>query len=104
MSWQRAKKIHFIGIGGIGVSAIARMMLAHGKTVTGSDLNSSETTEELEKLGAKVYLGHNKKNLESETDLVIYSPAIPGNNPELKRALELQVTGYKLSGIFRPVK
>ncbi len=96
MSWQRAKKIHFIGIGGIGVSAIARMMLAHGKTVTGSDLNSSETTEELEKLGAKVYLGHNKKNLESETDLVIYSPAIPGNNPELKRALELQVTGYKL--------
>jgi UDP-N-acetylmuramate--alanine ligase len=80
-------KIHFIGIGGIGVSALARYYLAKGHKVTGSDLVSSEITDALEKKGAKLLIGkHKAKNLPKDTDLVIYSPAIRPDNPELKSA------------------
>ena len=65
------QKVHFIGIGGIGVSAIARMMLGEGKPlgklrareVSGSDVGRSEITDELKKLGAEIFLGHNEKYL-----------------------------------------
>jgi UDP-N-acetylmuramate--alanine ligase len=70
-------KIHFIGIGGIGVSALAQYYLAKGHEVSGSDLSSSEITDYLEKRGAKI----SKPKL---PDLVIYSPAVKGDNPELK--------------------
>jgi len=80
-------KIHFIGIGGIGVSALARYYLEKGHKVSGSDLISSEITDSLKRLGAKIFVGsHNPKHLKSGVDQVVYSPAVQKNNPELKEA------------------
>jgi UDP-N-acetylmuramate--alanine ligase len=85
-------KIHFIGIGGIGVSALARYYLAKGYEVSGSDLVSSEITKALEKLGTKIFIGkHKAKNLSKDANLVIYSPAVTENNPELKKARKLKI-------------
>jgi UDP-N-acetylmuramate--alanine ligase len=85
-------KLHFIGIGGIGVSALARYYLAQGHEVSGSDLASSEITKALEKLGAKVFIGkHKAENLPKDVDLVIYSPAVTEDNPELKKAKKLKI-------------
>jgi len=76
--------IHFIGIGGIGVSALARYYLKRGWKVSGSDLVSSDITDALKKLEAKIFIGkHKPENLPKDADLVIYSPAIPKDNPEL---------------------
>ncbi len=83
-------KIHFIGIGGIGVSALAKYYLEKGHQVSGSDLVSSEITDALKKRGAKVYIGHKILNLKLP-DLVIYSPAVPENNLELKEAKKLGI-------------
>ena len=85
-------KLHFIGIGGIGVSALARYYLAQGHKVSGSDLFSSEITRALKKLGAKILIGkHRAKNLPKDADLVIYSPAVTEDNPELKKAKRLKI-------------
>ncbi len=80
-------KIYFIGIGGIGVSALARYYLEKGHKVSGSDLVSSEITQTLKKLGARIFIGkHKAKNLLKDVDLVIYSPAVTPTNPEFKEA------------------
>jgi UDP-N-acetylmuramate--alanine ligase len=85
-------KIHFIGIGGIGVSALARYYLAKGCEVSGSDLVSSEITKVLERSGAKIFIGkHKAKNLPKDADLVVYSPAVEEKNPELKKARKLKI-------------
>ena len=84
-------KIHFIGIGGIGVSALAQYYLAKGEQVSGSDLVSSEITELLKKKGAKIFIGHSAKNLLKDVNLVIYSPAVKEDNPELKEAKKLGI-------------
>ena len=85
-------KTHFVGIGGIGVSALARYYLAKGYKVSGSDLASSEITEALKEKGAKLLIGkHKTKNLPKDADLVIYSPAVSGDNPELKTAKKLKI-------------
>lgn len=83
-----AEKIHFIGIGGIGVSALARMMLEAEKEVHGSDASASDVVTMLGDLGASVSIGHHADNLEEDTELVIYSVAVPHENPELKKARE----------------
>jgi UDP-N-acetylmuramate--alanine ligase len=79
---DKVKKVHFIGIGGIGVSAIARMMLLEGKEVSGSDQSESLVTDELAKLGAKIFIGQKAENVLPGTDLIIYTIAIPHDNPE----------------------
>ncbi|MBI2482085.1 MAG: UDP-N-acetylmuramate--L-alanine ligase [Candidatus Vogelbacteria bacterium] len=79
----KARKVHFIGIGGIGVSAIARMMLGGGKQVSGSDRSKSLVTEELARAGAMIYEGHTASHITNDLDLVVYTIAIPANNPEL---------------------
>jgi len=80
-------KIHFIGIGGIGVSALAGYYLANGNLVSGSDLSASPTTESLEKQGAEIFIGpHNSNNVKNDIDLVVRTAATPGKNPELRRA------------------
>lgn len=80
-------KIHFIGIGGIGVSALARYYLAKGYSVSGSDLTSSEITQALEKEGVKIHIGkHSRKNLPKGVDLIIYSPAVKKSNPEFLKS------------------
>ncbi len=88
---DKTKKIHFIGIGGIGLSAIARLMKERGKEVSGSDLSSSLMTDKLEKLGVKIYIGQAEENISDDIDLVIHTTAVPENNPELKKARELRI-------------
>lgn len=91
INFDKTKKIHFIGIGGIGLSAIAKLMLARGKIVSGSDINESEITDELEKLGAKIFIGQKEENLTDDIELVIYTLAIPKDNSELAKAKMLKI-------------
>ena len=93
-SWYKVDKIHFVGIGGIGVSALAKMMLLLKKKVSGSDISLGEAAKRLKEKGVKVSIGHKKSNLTKNTDLVIYSPAIKNNNPELLKAKELNIPTY----------
>ncbi len=82
-------KIFFTGIGGIGISALAQYYLSKGHEVCGSDLVSSAMIELLERKGIKVFIGdHKKENLPEKTGLLIYSPAIKEDNPEIKEAQE----------------
>ncbi len=81
-----AKNIHFIGIGGIGVSAIARMMMLAGKNVSGSDTTRSRITDALKGLGARIFIGHKEGNIAKNTDLIIYTVAVLKTNPELVAA------------------
>ncbi|XOB40861.1 MAG: UDP-N-acetylmuramate--L-alanine ligase [Candidatus Nealsonbacteria bacterium] len=79
--------IHFIGIGGIGVSALAKYYLEKGHNITGSDLVRTEITDWFEKKGVKVLIGKNRaENVANNIDLVVYSPAVEEDNPELKFA------------------
>ena len=85
-------RIHFIGIGGIGVSALARYYLLKGHKITGSDLASSEITDALKKPGVKIYIGkHKAKNVSENVDLVVYSPAVRPDNPEVKEAKKKKI-------------
>ena len=77
--------IHFVGIGGIGMSGIAEVLLNHGYTVQGSDLKASKITERLEGLGALVFEGQRAENLEN-AEVVVISSAIKPGNPELDEA------------------
>ncbi len=79
------KHYHFIAIGGIGMSALARILLDRGATVSGSDASSSYVTKGLEKAGAKVCIGHKAENLPA-TAIVVYSTAIQADNPEMADA------------------
>ena len=76
---------HFIAIGGIGQSALAEILLKEGKTVSGSDISKSKYVQRLEKLGAKVYIGHSANNISGSPKVVI-SSAVKEDNPELKYA------------------
>ena len=90
------KRVHFVGIGGIGVSAIARMFLEEGKTVSGSDRARSRITDELAARGAQIYFTHEATNVAPEVDLVVYTIAVPTDNPELveARRRELPIISY----------
>jgi len=92
--FEEIKKIHFIGIGGIGVSALAQMMLLNKKKVIGSDILVGPALEQIKKSGAKVFIGHKKSNLARNTDIIIYSPAIKEDNPELIQAKKLNIPVY----------
>jgi len=81
-------RVHFIGIGGIGVSALAQYYLAKGHKVSGSDLVRSEITDLLKRKGAKVEIGEGNAG---KTDMVIYSPAVNKENSQLKRAKKLGI-------------
>ena len=78
--------VHFIGIGGIGMSGIAEIMLKIGYSVQGSDAKSSANTERLERLGARIFIGHDAAHLGEEVSAVVYSTAVKADNPEMKAA------------------
>lgn len=84
--FKDAQKVFFIGIGGIGMSALARLFRAHGKEVLGSDSTEDTLTLELKAEGVQVLIGHNEANLPRDVDLVIHTEAIPLGNPELELA------------------
>ena len=81
------KTIHCIGIGGIGVSALARFFLSRGAKVSGSDGKDGAWRNVLENEGVRVFIGHDAKNIPADCDLVIYSSAVPENNTERQEAL-----------------
>lgn len=79
------EKIHFVGIGGIGMSGIAEVLLNLGYKVSGSDLRESDTTERLRNLGGEISIGHAAENL-TNVDVVVTSTAVQGSNPEVIEA------------------
>jgi UDP-N-acetylmuramate--alanine ligase len=85
------KKLHFVGIGGIGMSGIAEILIDQGFAITGSDKSESDNTERLRSVGAKVYVGHDKKNLEDDVDVLVYSSAVMPENPELIEAQKRKI-------------
>lgn len=87
------RKYHFIGIGGIGTSGQAKLLIKHGAQVSGSDMTDSQVLRELEALGAKIIIGHSPDNIPAKLDAVVISAAITAGNPELARAGEL---GHKI--------
>ncbi|MCH7975800.1 MAG: UDP-N-acetylmuramate--L-alanine ligase [Bacteroidetes bacterium] len=93
----RIRNVHMVGIGGIGMSSIAEVLMARGHTVTGSDLRKSEVTDHLESLGAVVYEGHAAANVQ-EADVVVYSSAVRADeNPETVEARRLHIPIIKRS-------
>ena len=78
-------KIHFVGIGGIGMSGIAEVLLSMGYKVSGSDVAESQNVSKLRKLGAEIYIGHKEENL-NEVGVIVYSSAVNDTNPEVARA------------------
>jgi UDP-N-acetylmuramate--alanine ligase len=93
----RTRQIHMVGIGGIGMSGIAEILLLRGYKVTGSDNNLSETTERLEELGAKIYKGHAASNIEG-ADVVVYTSAVAAEeNDETMAAIAKQIPVIKRS-------
>lgn len=83
------QNIHFIGVGGIGMSALAKILLLQGYRISGSDNSSNRLTDTLEQMGATIYLGQKAENIASDCNVVIISSAIKATNPELIRAKEL---------------
>ena len=91
MKLSNIKKIHFIGIGGVGMVGIAEMLINQGFYVSGSDLVKNKNTIRLNSLGAKIFIGHNEKNVRN-SDVVVYSSAVNISNPEMKAAKSLNIT------------
>jgi len=88
--FKRYQQIHFVGIGGVGMSGIAEILLTLGYRVTGSDRRRNETVERLEQMGAKVFIGHAASNVEG-AHVVVYSSAISRDNVELVTAHNRQI-------------
>lgn len=88
---HKIKHIHFIGVGGVGMSGIAQVLARLGYQVSGSDTNKSNNTNLLELEGVKIYIGHNAINIEG-ADVIVSSSAIDGNNPEIVAAKEKNIT------------
>ena len=86
----KTKTIHFIGIGGIGMSGMAELLHNHGFNITGSDINISDRTLHLQSLGIKILNGHDKKNINS-ANLIVYSSAVKSDNPEIIRGNEMDI-------------
>ncbi|NQU77162.1 UDP-N-acetylmuramate--L-alanine ligase [Candidatus Falkowbacteria bacterium] len=112
---KKYKKVHLIGVGGIHVSALAKLLMSRGVKISGSDMEESDITKELQELGARVWIGHDEDNLQAkegeiresrlqggeEIDLVIYSDAVPEDNVERVKAKELsipQMSSYDFIG------
>jgi len=79
--------VHFVGIGGIGMSGIAEVMFNLGYNIQGSDLSDSQNVQRLREVGVKIFIGHNKKNI-SDVSLIVCSSAVKDDNPELEYAKE----------------
>lgn len=91
MDLNKIKKIHAIGIGGIGVSALAKYFALRGVEVSGSDVVDSEIFREVEDVGVKIFLGHRAENVPRRADFVFFSDAVPEDNLERVRARELGI-------------
>src|SRR5262245_13367649 len=89
--FHRPRRIHFVGIGGAGMSGLAEVLLTMGHTVSGSDMRASETTRHLGRRGATVFIGHDAAHLSPDTDVVVISSAVNYSNPEIVEARRLDI-------------
>jgi len=94
--FKNIRKVHFVGIGGIGMSGIAEILLNQGFEITGSDKSLSEVTKRLSDLGIKIYEGHSRENLK-DADVLVYSSAVTIDNPEVKEAIARKIPVIKRS-------
>ena len=94
--FKNIKKVHFVGIGGIGMSGIAEILFSQGFIVSGSDKSLSEVTDRLQKIGITVYEGHSAENLK-DADVLVYSSAVSLDNPEIKAAAARKIPIIKRS-------
>ena len=97
-----AKKFHFIAIGGVGMSGLAKYLLELGCTVTGSDIKESKYTKKVKELGAKVYIGHNAEYVQPDM-VIVASTAIPETNPEIIKAKELGLKVLHRSDVLKMI-
>ena len=103
MELDGLKKFHFIGIGGVGMSALAKILIERGCIVSGSDSKDSATLDMLRNLGARIFVGHDAKNIldaqGNPVDVIVCSSAIPADNPEICAAAKLNVPKLHRSDI-----
>jgi UDP-N-acetylmuramate--alanine ligase len=92
--FSNIKKVHFVGIGGIGMSGIAEILINQGFEISGSDAALSEVTKRLSDLGAKVYEGHSGENVK-DVDVLVYSSAVTTDNPEVMAAVDRNIPVIK---------
>jgi UDP-N-acetylmuramate--alanine ligase len=90
MSKNTAKTVHFIGIGGIGMSGLAKYLLESGYKVSGSDIRENQMTSLLSAMGAEIFIGHSSGNIDNAS-VIVASSAIKAENPEIKKAVELNI-------------
>ncbi|HDH05668.1 MAG TPA: UDP-N-acetylmuramate--L-alanine ligase, partial [Nitrospirae bacterium] len=88
--YKRFERVHFVGIGGIGMSGIAEVLNNLGYEVDGSDLKESETTMRLRELGININIGHKEENIKN-ADVVVISSAVSSGNPEVEAARKLSI-------------
>ena len=93
---EKGKRIHMIGIGGVSMSGLAEIALNMGYKLTGSDMNESDTVNNLRNNGIEVFIGHSAENVVG-ADLVVYTAAIKKENPELVHAHELNIATMERS-------
>jgi UDP-N-acetylmuramate--alanine ligase len=94
--FKNIKRVHFVGIGGIGMSGIAEILLNQGFEISGSDKSLSEVTNRLRELGIKVYEGHSAENVK-DADVLVYSSAVMLDNPEVQEAIAKKIPVIKRS-------
>lgn len=92
--------VHFIGIGGAGMSGLAKILIQKGVKVSGSDLSDSKYVERLIQMGAQVKIGHHEDNVPESCDLVVISSAIPVSNPEISRARAMGIRIIKRGALL----
>lgn len=92
--FKNIRKVHFVGIGGIGMSGLAEILLSQGFEISGSDRALTEVTEHLSSLGINIYEGHSPENLK-DVDVLVYSSAVTTDNPEVKAAIERKIPVIK---------
>ncbi len=91
MAFERRHRVHFVGIGGVGMSGIAEVLLNLGYEISGSDLQENDATRRLRSLGAEVHIGHDAANLAEALSVVVISTAVKFSNPEVVAAKERQI-------------
>ena len=87
---DQIQRMHFVGIGGVGMSGIAEVLLNQGYSISGSDLRESLATDRLTRLGASIFIGHQASNIEG-AEVVVVSSAIDRTNPEVSAALDVRI-------------
>ena len=95
LNLSHVKKVFFVGIGGIGISAIARMFLQEGKTVLGSDMSEGEVVHELKDLGVQIFIGQSFDLIPADTDLIVYTIAINHYDPALMQKIAASGIPFK---------